>query len=117
GYDARVTLDDVERLEVVRGPGSVLYGTNAFSGVVNVVTRRRPPGSEVSLSAAGDGVASARVRSDARLGDDSGIWASASVARGEGRDFFFPEFVADTPPEVAGHARGADGFQAGTLEG
>ena len=40
GYDARVGLDDVERIEVVRGPGSVLYGTSAFSGVVNLVTRK-----------------------------------------------------------------------------
>ena len=39
GYDARTDLADVERIEVVRGPGSVLYGTNAFSGVINVVPR------------------------------------------------------------------------------
>jgi len=31
-------LDDLGRLEVVRGPGSALYGANAFSGVVNFVT-------------------------------------------------------------------------------
>ncbi len=31
--------DDIERIEVVRGPGSVLYGSNAFSGVVNIITR------------------------------------------------------------------------------
>jgi outer membrane cobalamin receptor len=30
----------VERVEVVRGPASVLYGTNAMGGVVNVITRR-----------------------------------------------------------------------------
>ena len=41
GYDSRTDLADVERIEVVRGPGSVLYGTNAFSGVINVVTRQR----------------------------------------------------------------------------
>jgi outer membrane receptor for ferrienterochelin and colicins len=31
-------LDDVGRLEMVRGPGSALYGANAFSGVVNITT-------------------------------------------------------------------------------
>jgi outer membrane receptor for ferrienterochelin and colicins len=31
-------LEDVGRLEVVRGPGSALYGANAFSGVINIVT-------------------------------------------------------------------------------
>jgi len=33
------TLDDVERIEVIRGPGSVTYGPGAVSGVVNVVTK------------------------------------------------------------------------------
>lgn len=32
--------EHVERVEVLRGPGSVLYGSNAMAGVVNVVTRR-----------------------------------------------------------------------------
>jgi outer membrane receptor for ferrienterochelin and colicins len=29
----------IERLEIIRGPGSVLYGTNAYSGVINIITR------------------------------------------------------------------------------
>lgn len=36
-------LFDVERIEVVRGPASALYGTSALGGVVNLVTRRAPP--------------------------------------------------------------------------
>ncbi|MDO9711557.1 TonB-dependent receptor plug domain-containing protein [Paracraurococcus lichenis] len=36
-------LFDVERIEVVRGPASALYGTAAIGGVVNLVTRRAPP--------------------------------------------------------------------------
>lgn len=35
-----MTLDNVERIELVRGPGSALYGENAFAGVINVITRR-----------------------------------------------------------------------------
>ncbi len=34
-----VSLDEIERIEVVRGPGSTLYGPNAFSGVINIITR------------------------------------------------------------------------------
>jgi len=30
----------IERVEVIRGPGSVLYGSNAFSGVINVITKK-----------------------------------------------------------------------------
>ncbi|MFC3031726.1 TonB-dependent receptor plug domain-containing protein [Pseudoalteromonas fenneropenaei] len=32
-------LGIIERIEVIRGPGSALYGTNAYSGVVNIITR------------------------------------------------------------------------------
>ena len=31
-------LEDVDRMEMVRGPGSALYGANAFSGVINITT-------------------------------------------------------------------------------
>jgi iron complex outermembrane receptor protein len=33
-------LDDVERIEVIRGPGAAMWGSNAMNGVINVITRR-----------------------------------------------------------------------------
>lgn len=33
-------LDGVERIEVIRGPGSFLYGTNAMGGVINIVSKK-----------------------------------------------------------------------------
>lgn len=33
-------LEMIEKIEMIRGPGSVLYGTNAFSGVINIVTKK-----------------------------------------------------------------------------
>jgi iron complex outermembrane receptor protein len=40
-WDAQdVFLDDVERIEVVSGPGGTLWGTNAVNGVINVITKR-----------------------------------------------------------------------------
>jgi outer membrane receptor protein involved in Fe transport len=35
----RINIDDVERIEVLRGPGSVLYGSNAYTGAINIVLR------------------------------------------------------------------------------
>jgi outer membrane receptor protein involved in Fe transport len=32
-------LEEIERIEIIRGPGSALYGSNAFNGVINIVTR------------------------------------------------------------------------------
>lgn len=34
-----IDVDQIDRIEIVRGPGSALYGADAFSGVVNIVTR------------------------------------------------------------------------------
>lgn len=35
----QIPLEDIKRIEVIRGPGSVLYGTNAFAGVINIITK------------------------------------------------------------------------------
>src|SRR5215475_3149936 len=40
-WDAQDTvLDDIDRIEVVRGPGASLWGANAVNGVINIVTKR-----------------------------------------------------------------------------
>ncbi len=46
-------LDEVERIEVIRGPGAAVWGTNAVSGVVNIITRhaRSTQGLKVSALA------------------------------------------------------------------
>ncbi len=46
-----VDMDSVEAVEVVRGPASVLYGTDAIGGVLNLITRTPGPGDGVSGSA------------------------------------------------------------------
>lgn len=39
---SRVNSFDIERIEIIKGPASALYGNNAFGGVINVVTRDVP---------------------------------------------------------------------------
>lgn len=119
GYEGRTDLGAVDRIEVVRGPGSVVYGTSAFSGVINLVSRpvASVPKTRVGVGTEGTGVARVRVRSDAPFAQGGGIWAQASVARSGGQDYYFPELADEAPASAAGHARGIDGFDAATLEG
>jgi outer membrane receptor protein involved in Fe transport len=45
-------VNAIKQIEIIRGPGSVLYGTNAFAGVINLITKEAPhaPGAEFSLT-------------------------------------------------------------------
>ena len=65
-----VLLEDVERIEVIRGPGGSLWGANAVNGVVNVITRssRETQGTYASVAAGSQ----ERVHAAARYGGASG---------------------------------------------
>ena len=92
GSDGRVDLHDVERIEVVRGPGSLLYGTGAFSGVVNLVTRPRdePNSVHAGFGTYDDSVLHARAGFHYNVTPNAGVWASASAAHSEGLTIDIP---------------------------
>lgn len=129
GFDGRVDIDDIERIEVVRGPGSVLYGTSAFFGVINLVTRSRnqPTHGEASLSTQEYGVGRARATGVVRFSEDAGFWATISGAQSAGGTFYYPELATDprnpnaeldaSGKPVDGTSRNVDGFYAGMLNG
>ncbi|MCC6319172.1 MAG: TonB-dependent receptor [Gemmatimonadaceae bacterium] len=75
-----LTLDDVERIEVVRGPASVVHGSDAVSGVVQIVTRRAGARRAAHV-AAGGGSYGGRTM-DASLSGTAGlVGGAASLAR------------------------------------
>ncbi|HEY1814965.1 MAG TPA: TonB-dependent receptor [Kofleriaceae bacterium] len=39
GFDSFISIDEIARIEVIRGPVSSVYGANAFFGIINIVTR------------------------------------------------------------------------------
>ncbi len=39
GTEYQIFLENVDRLEIISGPGSALYGANAFGGVINIITK------------------------------------------------------------------------------
>ncbi len=55
-----VSVDDIDRIELARGPGSALHGENAFFGVINIITKSAGK-SEKSAAAGGGSGPSARV--------------------------------------------------------
>jgi len=48
-----ITLDDIERIEVIRGPNSATYGSNAFLGVINIITRHASTAPRLRLAGRG----------------------------------------------------------------
>ena len=50
-----IDVDQIERIEVVRGPGSALYGADAFAGVVNIITIAPGEGKSGVRVGVGDG--------------------------------------------------------------
>src|SRR5690606_36644613 len=62
---------DIERIEVVKGPQSALYGRNSFAGAINFVTRRAPASFEGKVSATGgsDGTVRGALHLGGPLGD------------------------------------------------
>ncbi|MBS7564108.1 TonB-dependent receptor [Mucilaginibacter sp. Bleaf8] len=46
---SRITTNNIDRIEVVKGPVSSLYGSEAMAGVVNIITATPPPGSSVNF--------------------------------------------------------------------
>lgn len=88
GHDGRTSLDLVDRIEVVRGPGSLLYGTGAISGVINLALRDRDvrTGASAGLSAYGDNVARARASGAVRISRDAGVMLGVSVGASQGVD-------------------------------
>jgi len=68
-----IDLEEVERIEIIRGPGTALYGANAFSGVINIITvsENASPRREVLVSGGDSGRLrlSGRVRDGWSLGD------------------------------------------------
>jgi len=70
-----LTTDNIERIEIVRGPQSTLYGSDAIGGVINIITRRGEGDPEMSLSLEGGSFNTWRGRFHAGGGSDTVNWS------------------------------------------
>ncbi|HVC29656.1 MAG TPA: TonB-dependent receptor, partial [Steroidobacteraceae bacterium] len=77
-----VLLRDVDRIEVISGPGAALWGANAVNGIINIITRsaRSTTGTYASV-AAGNMTEQVEARYGARLGDSAAVRVYARGVR------------------------------------
>ena len=104
-WDAQdLVLEDIERIEVIRGPGATLWGSNAVNGVINIITKKAQAtqGGFFSVESGNQNL----VSSTAQYGDKAG-------SKGYYRVFakYFDQGALDT---VSGHSA-ADGWHLAHL--
>jgi vitamin B12 transporter len=121
-YDfSTLDLNDIERIEFVRGPASAIYGSDAVGGVINIITRHGSDSPEASLMAEGGSFGYVRVAghvggpigsATGNLGlayNDNGMPVDGSTLKGTNVD------GALTLPQLAGTTISLDGRYGGSI--
>jgi iron complex outermembrane receptor protein len=127
GSEFLVDVDLIERVEIIRGPSSSLYGADAFFAVINVVTRKGPQlkGFEFSFAPASFATYSGRA---SYSGQYKGIdlMLSGTFYNSRGATLFFPQFdspatnygiTQTTDYESSQHILATISFHGFTLQG
>ena len=96
GMEFPLDVDLIERVEVIRGPGSSLYGNNAMLGVINVITRRGRDlnGVEVSGAYGSNDTWTGRLSYGSRFKNGVELALSGTFFDSAGHDsLYYPEFA------------------------
>ncbi|WP_322110982.1 TonB-dependent receptor plug domain-containing protein [Steroidobacter gossypii] len=118
GRESMIDVELIDRVEIIRGPSSSIYGSSAFLGVVNVITKRGRgiDGGEAAVEMAS--YDTQKVRATYGKTFNSGLdWlVSATHYSSAGMDFYYPEFdqrISDNPRAANnGFATGLDDEEA-----
>ena len=127
GNEFLVDVDMIERVEIVRGPGSSLYGANAFFAVINVITRttKQVKDWELSFQTGSFGTNEGRATYGHQF-HDLGVLVSGTFYDSQGQTLFFPQFntpannngvTSDTDYESYKHILATLTFHGFTLQG
>jgi iron complex outermembrane receptor protein len=114
GTEFPINIDLIQRVEVIRGPVSSLYGSNALFGVINIITKRGRDinGLELSAEAASFNTYSGTITYGRKLRQLEFLISSTFYGSRGNNSLFFPEF--NTPETNYGIARHADDDQVGS---
>lgn len=114
GNDFPVDIDLVDRVEIIRGPGSSLYGTNAFLAIINVITisGKNLKGGELSVSGGSYNAWNGRASGGGKTKAGVDLLFSGSYRDIAGKQrLSFPEYAATN----AGVAQDLDGERSWDL--
>lgn len=113
--DLPLAIEDIERIEVVRGPNAAVYGSNAFLAVINIITQRaaQAEGGHVSLQYGEQGMRGLL----ARYGGGSGDLRWRVTASSQDRDRFEAiGYDGDGRPPVGLRERSRTQFLSGRID-
>lgn len=109
GNEFGIDIDLIRRVEVVRGPGSALFGSNALLGIVNVITKNGQDINGLYLKSESGSYSTYKggFIYGNKFSNGIDIICSATLLDSAGRDFYFKEF--NTSNTLNGNARSMDG--------
>jgi outer membrane cobalamin receptor len=109
--DIALTLDDIERVEVLLGTGASLFGADALAGTINIITRAADARTGASIVAGDFGIAGARVRAGfGRPGLQQSISAEGVRSSGFDVDRDFANVAVSSRTEIGARTRVQAGF-------
>lgn len=103
GYTGIIDVSLIERVEYVSGPGSTIYGNNAFFGIINVITKQghNINGLQVVGEVSSFGGRDAKVNYGKRLDNGAEVLFSVSGFNSDGQSLYYPNAVNATSDGVA----------------
>ncbi len=92
-------LENIKQIEVIKGPASALYGANAFTGLVNIITKKAEDinGSEVKLKIGSYNTKEVNLLYGEKF-EDLSITANINIFKSDGNNVYVPSKNASTDP-------------------